>query len=317
MNVLLIGAGFWGQKILSVLDRMNKFNIFIYDEDKEKAKNIKLNNATFVSNLDKALKNHCITHVFIATPPKTHFDLSLRALSNYKHVFVEKPITLSSCDAEILLNTSIKNKVTLHTDNTFIYTPEINFLKTIIDFDFIGKISCFESNRSNWGPFNDIDVVWDLMTHDVSILKYILPSNYNLIGVSATGCSQVNLKYIEKAKATLYYNNNFTAYIEASFLNHYKTRKITLNGSSGIFHHDSAIKDSCFTITRTEGASQEYTPQGLIDPLYLEINHFFECSFQNKITLSSGEEGFYTIKVLEKIMESIQNNGKFIPIHTE
>lgn len=317
MSVLLIGVGFWGQKILSALERMNKFKIFIHDQDKKKLQNYKSEKINLVSDLDKALKDDSIKYVFIATPPHTHFDLSFKALNHNKHVFVEKPITLSSIDAEALINKANQNKLVLHTDNTFIYTPEINFLKTLISFDFIGKLSCFESNRSNWGPFNNIDVVWDLMTHDISILKYILPSSYNLLGVSATGSSQVNLKNVEKAKATLFYNNNFTAYIEASFLNHCKTRKIVLNGSSGIFHHDSSIKDSLLTITRFEENSQQYSSQPLIDPLYLEINHFFECVLQNKITLSSGEEGKYVVKVLEKITESIQNNGKFIQIYNQ
>jgi predicted dehydrogenase len=313
MNLLLIGAGFWGAKILNTLKKFNDINIKVFDTNQKVVNELINQNVSIANNLNESIADPNIDVVFVITPPHSHFELADQALKNNKHVFVEKPITLTHDDALNLKKTAEDNNKILHTDNTFIYTPEVNFLKQVINFDFIGKITNFESTRANWGPFKkDIDVVWDLMTHDISILNYIIPNRYILQGVSATGSNQVNKNVIEKARATLFYSNNFTAYIDVSFLNHNKVRKMTLNGTSGIVHNDSAFPDAKLIIERQNETPRIYEPQQLIDPLYLEINHFFESIKQNKNTLSGASEGVLAVKILEKISESIKNNGKYI-----
>jgi predicted dehydrogenase len=313
MNVLLIGAGFWGAKILNTLKKFNDINIKVFDTNQKVVNELINQNVSIANNLNESIADPNIDVVFVITPPHSHFELADQALKNNKHVFVEKPITLTHDGALNLKKTAEDNNKILHTDNTFIYTPEVNFLKQVINFDFIGKITNFESTRANWGPFKkDIDVVWDLMTHDISILNYIIPNRYILQGVSATGSNQVNKNVIEKARATLFYSNDFTAYIDVSFLNHNKVRKMTLNGTSGIVHNDSAFPDAKLIIERRNETPRIYEPQQLIDPLYLEINHFFESIKQNKNTLSGASEGVLAVKILEKISESIKNNGKYI-----
>ena len=312
MNVLLVGAGFWGAKILNTLKKFNDINIKVFDTNTKILDELINQNISITNNLNESITDPNIDAVFVITPPHTHFELADQALKNNKHVFVEKPITLAYNDALNLKKTAESNNKILHTDNTFIYTPEVNFLKQVINFDFIGKITNFESTRANWGPFKkDIDVVWDLMTHDISILNYIIPSKYVLQGVSATGSNQINKNVIEKARATLFYSNDFTAYIDVSFLNHNKVRKITLNGTLGIVHNDSALPDAKLIIERPNQTPRSYEPQQLIDPLYLEINHFFESIKQNKNTLSGANEGVWAVKVLEKISQSIKNNGEY------
>lgn len=314
MKVLLVGAGFWGAKILNVLKRLKNINIIVYDTNYEAIQGLIDTNVSITNSLDEHITNPLVQAVFVITPPNTHFEIAKKALENDKHVFVEKPMTLSSSGA-IELNSLArdKNKL-LHTDNTFIYTPEINFIKQVIDFDFIGKITSLESVRANWGPFKkDIDVIWDLMTHDISILNYIIPKRFVLEGISATGSSQVNENVIEKAKATLFYSNNFTAYIETSFLHSSKVRKITLNATSGSLYNDSASSGNDIVIKKNnEKSLATYKSNELSDALFLEINHFFQSIFQNKLSLSNGYEGIETIKILEKISESIAKKGDYI-----
>ena len=316
MNVLLIGAGFWGSKILNALKKFNNINIKVFDSNTKILDELINQNISITNNLNESIADTNIDAIFVITPPHTHFELADQALKNNKHVFVEKPITLSYNEALNLKKTAEINNKILHTDNTFIYTPEINFLKQVIDFDLIGKITNFESTRANWGPFKkDIDVVWDLMTHDVSILNYIIPNRYIIQGVSATGSNQINQNVIEKARATLFYSNNFTAYVDVSFLNHKKVRKISINGTLGIVHNDSATPNAKLIIEKPNQSPSFYEPQQLVDPLYLEINHFFESIKQNKNTLSGANEGVLTVKILEKISKSIQNNGQYISIN--
>ena len=316
MNVLLIGAGFWGSKILNALKKFNNINIKVFDSNTKILDELINQNISITNNLNESIADTNIDAIFVITPPHTHFELADQALKNNKHVFVEKPITLSYNEALNLKKTAEINNKILHTDNTFIYTPEINFLKQVIDFDLIGKITNFESTRANWGPFKkDIDVVWDLMTHDVSILNYIIPNRYIIQGVSATGSNQINQIGIEKARATLFYYNNFTAYVDVSFLNHKKVRKISINGTLGIVHNDSATPNAKLIIEKPNQSPSFYEPQQLVDPLYLEINHFFESIKQNKNTLSGANEGVLTVKILEKISKSIQNNGQYISIN--
>lgn len=316
MNVLLIGAGFWGSKILNALKKFNNINIKVFDTNTKILDELINQNISITNNLNESIADPNIDAIFVITPPHTHFELADQALKNNKHVFVEKPITLSYNEALNLKKTAEINNKILHTDNTFIYTPEINFLKQVIDFDLIGKITNFESTRANWGPFKkDIDAVWDLMTHDVSILNYIIPNRYIIQGVSATGSNQINQNVIEKARATLFYSNNFTAYVDVSFLNHKKVRKISINGTLGIVHNDSATPNAKLIIEKPNQSPSFYEPQQLVDPLYLEINHFFESIKQNKNTLSGANEGVLTVKILEKISKSIQNNGQYISIN--
>jgi predicted dehydrogenase len=316
MNVLLIGAGFWGSKILNALKKFNDINIKVFDTNTKILDELINQNISITNNLNESIADPNIDAIFVITPPHTHFELADQALKNNKHVFVEKPITLSYNEALNLKKTAEINNKILHTDNTFIYTPEINFLKQVIDFDLIGKITNFESTRANWGPFKkDIDVVWDLMTHDVSILNYIIPNRYIIQGVSATGSNQINQNVIEKARATLFYSNNFTAYVDVSFLNHSKVRKISINGTLGIIHNDSAAPNAKLIIEKPNQSPSFYEPQQIVDPLYLEINHFFESIKQNKNTLSGANEGVLTVKILEKISKSIQNNGQYISIN--
>jgi predicted dehydrogenase len=316
MNILLIGAGFWGSKILNALKKFNNINIKVFDTNTKILDELINQNISITNNLNESIADPNIDAIFVITPPHTHFELADQALKNNKHVFVEKPITLSYNEALNLKKTAEINNKILHTDNTFIYTPEINFLKQVIDFDLIGKITNFESTRANWGPFKkDIDVVWDLMTHDVSILNYIIPNRYIIQGVSATGSNQINQNVIEKARATLFYSNNFTAYVDVSFLNHKKVRKISINGTLGIVHNDSATANAKLIIEKPNQSPSFYEPQQLVDPLYLEINHFFESIKQNKNTLSGANEGVLTVKILEKISKSIQNNGQYISIN--
>ena len=314
MKVLLIGAGFWGAKVLNVLKRFKNIDIVIFDSNYDAIKELIDKNVSIANSLEESIIDPTIEAVFIITPPNTHFEIAKIALENNKHVFVEKPMTLSSLGAAALNSLARDKNKLLHTDNTFIYTPEINFIKQIIDFDFIGKINSFESIRANWGPFKkDIDVVWDLMTHDISILSYIIPKRFILEGVSATGSSQINHNVIEKAKATLFYSNNFTAYIETSFLHSSKIRKITLNGSKGLLYNDSASAGNEIVIKKNNDSHlSTYQTHQLSDALFLEINHFFESIKQDKLTLSNGYEGIETIKILEKISESIAKKGEYI-----
>lgn len=316
MKILLIGAGFWGAKVLNTLQKFEDIYIKVYDTNPNVLEELKNKNISIISDIDKELLEEDINSIFIITPPHTHFNLAKKALSHNKNVFIEKPMTMNYEEAIELKEFAKKQNKILHTDNTFIYTPEINFIKQMINFDFIGKITNFESTRSNWGPFKkDIDVVWDLMPHDISILNYILPKQYVLKGVSATGSTQINQGVIEKARATLFYSNEFTAYIEASFLSAQKIRRISINGTSGIFYNDSANENSKLIIKKLHESEKHYNSQSFSDPLYLEINHFFESIRQNKNTLSGSEESSIIIKILEKISESINNHGEYVQIN--
>lgn len=317
MNVLLVGAGFWGEKVLNTLKRFKGINITVFDPNRDALNRITDEKISIIHNLNTAMTDRSIEAVFAITPPSSHFEIAKKSLENDKHVFVEKPMTLCSADACELNNLAKENGKLLHTDNTFIYTPEINFIKQVVDLDFIGKLVSLESTRSNWGPFKkDIDVVWDLMTHDISILNYIIPERHVLEGVSATGSSQVNKNVIEKARATLFYSNGFTAYVNVSFLNDVKTRKITLNGTNGLLSNDSALsKNEIFIRNNHDLSTVSYQPQQLGEPLYVEINHFFESISQNKLSLSNGNKGEDVVKILEKVSQSIQNRGQYIKVN--
>lgn len=308
MKVSVIGAaGYWSKNIIKTLKDFKGIERLILCDNSYTV----LNGNDEFSDYKNAINHSDI--VFVITPPKTHFEIAKFAIENKKHVFVEKPICLNFKDAREIVGLAKSNGVILHTDNTFIYTPEINTFKQIIDFDMIGKISYLQSTRANWGPFKkDIDVVWDLLCHDVSILNYIIP--YKLEGVSATGTSQINKDIIEKANVTFFFRNDFKAFVDVSFLSHKKTRNIVLRGLNGFVCNDSSLTNQVMIESDREPEVEIIQPSLIKNPLYCEINHFFESIKQKKDTLSSGYEGEYVVKVLEKVSESIKRDGGYVAI---
>ena len=176
-NVSLIGHGYWGEKLARNFQNSKFFNIVsIVDKNK---RNLILSKkefpfVKFYKDYRKTIEKDLIDLVIISTPTSSHYEIAEYALNNLKHILVEKPLSMSLKETKKLNNIAKKNKKMIFVDYPFLFSGSINFIKKIIDKNKYGKILEIESFREQAPIRKDANVIWDLGTHDVSILLYLL-----------------------------------------------------------------------------------------------------------------------------------------------
>ncbi|HNS74527.1 MAG TPA: Gfo/Idh/MocA family oxidoreductase, partial [bacterium] len=220
INVGVIGVGYWGPNIIRNFDSCNQTRMVI-------ASDLKPERLAFIQKKHPALKatadyreiinDPAIDAVAICTPVFTHYELAKEALLAGKHVFLEKPMTSTSQQAEELVNLAAQKKLTLMLDHTFIYTGAVQLIKKLVDAGEIGDIYYFDSVRINLGLFqHDVNVIWDLAPHDISIMDHFLQLKPE--SVVATGADHVGKGHEDVAYLTVYFPNNIIAHIHANWL---------------------------------------------------------------------------------------------------
>src|SRR5450432_3442359 len=193
INIGVIGYGYWGPNIVRNFFATSSCTIKIVADGRQERLNLLAKifpSIQGVKDAEEVINNKEIDAVVIATPVFTHFGLAKRALLNGKHVLIEKPMTSSVAEADELINLAAQKGLTLMADHTFLYTGAVQKMKELIEKDMIGEPHYFDSARINLGLFQpDINVLWDLAPHDISILTYLItevPESINATGISHT-----------------------------------------------------------------------------------------------------------------------------------
>ena len=207
INLGIIGLGYWGPNLYRNFNNNKNVNVIsVADLDIKKTIQCSNNdpNLNTYTDYKRLILDPKIDAVAIATPVNTHYKIAKYALNNNKHVFVEKPLADSSLKCLELIKLSKKNKLILFVDHTFLYTEAVNKMKSISSKKEFGNIMYYDSTRINLGLIqNDINVIWDLAVHDLSILDFIQKSNP--IYVSAVGHKHIRSKPITSAYLTFLY----------------------------------------------------------------------------------------------------------------
>ena len=173
----------------------------------------------------------------IATPVHTHYDLALAALRAGKHVFVEKPLARTSDQVRRLIDEANKRNLVLMVDHTFLYTPAVQKISELLHGGALGDIYYYDSIRSSLGLFqSDVNVIWDLAVHDISIIRYIL--NEEPVAVSATGSSHVVGAPENMAHITLFFQSSCVAHVSVNWLSPIKVRQTFIGGSRKMIVYD-------------------------------------------------------------------------------
>tara|TARA_B100000579_G_C22823462_1_gene851855 strand:- start:537 stop:1553 length:1017 start_codon:yes stop_codon:yes gene_type:complete len=334
INVGIIGLGYWGPNLYRNFDSNNNINIIaVADLDKKKLKKFSQKNANLLTYLDykKLILNPNVNAVAISTPVKTHYKIAKFALSHKKHVFVEKPLADSSLKCLELINISKLNKLSLFVDHTFLYTEAVNKIKSISSKNDFGNIMYYDSTRINLGLIqNDINVIWDLAVHDLSILDFIQKNNP--ISISAIGHKHIKTKPITSAYLTLIYKNNFIAHINVNWLSPVKIRQTILGGSKKmILYNDLEPSDKIKVFNKGVNVIiDEKTSNNLInyklgdtylpnlknkEALSLAVDEFIKSIRNKRDPLTNGYRGYKIVKILECADESIRMNGKLVKIN--
>jgi len=332
VNIGLVGFGYWGPNLCRNLSN-NKFCTLaaICDSDSGRlsvAKTLYPSASVTIDPLDIIL-NKKIDAIVIATPVSTHFSIAKAALMNGKHVLIEKPMTYTSDEAKELIDISIKFSKVLMVDHTFLYTGAVKKIKELIDFGELGNLQYFDSTRVNLGLVQrDINVLWDLAPHDLSILFHLtekFPRSINATGGLLGVSNHNNIGHI-----TLNYDDDFIAFINCSWLSPVKIRKILIGGDSKMITYDDIepsdkvrVYDSGLSYLESDKnlLNIEYRTGDILIPklqnteaLSLVVDDFIN-SISNPINpLSNSIIGANIVTILEASSQSIMLFGKNINI---
>lgn len=301
IGVALIGHGHWGAKLLRSFDALPAV----------RAETVCDRNTPY----QKAILNDRVQAVVVATPPSTHYDIASYALTHGKHVFVEKPMTKTTEQADRLLQLARQKRLTLLVDHTYIYAKPIQKIKELIASGVLGKVLFIESVRTNLGRFSlDSDVLWDLAPHDVSICNYILQKTPT--AVFAHGSSHIVTDLRDRADMRLVYAGGIDAYVRVSWLSPVKERRLTIVGAKKMLVYDDVaandeilVYDRSVSIKKNSKEKQtsfRYTDGGVSvirvphkEPLMEACADFIACIRTGKKPLVSGEEGRQVVQILE------------------
>jgi len=232
MNIAIIGYGYWGPNLLRNFSQVNNCKVKMVSDFRQERLNVVSKSYPSIqvtTNPDDIILSKEIDAVIIATPVFTHFSLAKKALENGKHVLLEKPMTSTTKEAEELMNLAKQKNLLLMVDHTFLYTGAVRKMKSLIDDGSIGDIRYFDSSRINLGLFQpDVNVLWDLAPHDISILNYLVkakPYSVNATGISHTKNGIENIAYL-----TVNYTNDFIAHFNCSWTSPVKLRTVLVGG---------------------------------------------------------------------------------------
>src|SRR6266513_1612922 len=245
----VIGWGYWGPKIARNLDSLSHAAVtMVADIDAYRLTNLAVNQPWIqTTTLIEDIFRSDVDAIVIATPVSTHFQLAREALLHGKHVLVEKPLTASITEAEELVALAQKQQRILMVGHTFEYNPAVNELRKLVQSGELGKIYCIEAERVNLGVFrNDINVIWDLAPHDISILLYLLAQRPEKIKVQAHAHLQSHIHDI--AHLDLGFADRMTAHIHVSWLHPNKIRRVTVIGDARMAVYDDTIPSEMIKI---------------------------------------------------------------------
>ena len=332
INVGLIGYGYWGPNLLRNFMNTNNCEVVsVCDFSKDRLDTIpKGYNLQLTSDPNEILKNNEIDCVLIATPVFTHYELAYKALNNGKHVFIEKPMTSTSKEALSLIELATEKNLTLMVDHTFLYTGAVNEIKNLISKNQLGKLKYFDSSRINLGLFQpDVNVLWDLAPHDISILLYII-DDYP-VSVNATGISHTNNDIENIAYLTLNFKDDFIAHFNCSWSSPVKVRNTLISGSKKMVLFNDLEPSEKIRIYDTSYSHESFEDKKRILVDYRtgdvkipklnntealsEVAKDFINAIINKVEPRSNSTlGLNVVKILEAAQTSIKNNGKEIKI---
>jgi len=315
----VIGWGYWGPKIARNLNSLpNAMVTMVADQDARRLAPLAVNQSWVkTTTLPEDVFRSDVDGVIIATPVRTHYQLAKKALLHDKHVLVEKPLTADVMEAEELVALAQEQRRVLMVGHTFEYNPAVNELRKLLQNGDLGKIYCIEAERVNLGLFrNDINVIWDLAPHDVSILLYLLGKRPEQIRVRAHAHIQSNIHDI--AHLDLGFADGMTAHIHVSWLHPCKIRRVTVIGDARMVVYDDTnpaemlkIYNKGADVHADPGVSYRFGEITIphidwIEPLRLECEDFANSIRLGTQPRAHGGVGLEVVRVLAAVQEALE-----------
>jgi len=334
MKIGIIGLGYWGPNLVrNFIAQKNVEKVIACDQRVERLDFIKTKSpSVLVTESFQDLLKSDIDAAVIATPVDSHYVLSKQALEAGKHIWVEKPFTSTAQQGKDLLELAEKKNLKIFVDHTFIYTGAVRKMKELVTKGELGKILHFDSVRINLGLFQkDINVIWDLAPHDLSIMNYVL-SHLKPTAVSANGIANYNGKE-NIAHISLYFEENCFAHFHVNWTSPVKIRRMIVGGDKKMLVFDDMenfekikVYDAGVDIKNTASIHEAlvqyrlgdmYSPKVMqTEALELAAKEFLDSIRENRDPLTSGKDGLDVVKILEVADLSLQNKGQLFDINS-
>jgi predicted dehydrogenase len=329
IRVAVIGYGYWGPNLVRNFVNSDSAEVIaVSDLDPTRLAICKrlhpgVTTSTEVRDLFRDSRTDAI---IIATPVHTHYELALAALKAGKHVLVEKPLAQTSDQALRLIDEANRRNLLLMVDHTFLYTPAVRKIRDLIQKEVLGDIYYYNSTRASLGLFqSDVNVIWDLAVHDISIIQFII--NEVPVAVSATAANHVAGTPENMAHLSLFFDSSCIAHISVNWLSPVKVRQTFIGGSRKMILYDDLeptekikVYDKGIVVNGSAERSQQlrigYRAGDMWAPhlsaeeaLKTETEHFIECIQRGSRPISDGLSGLQVLQILEASSRSIAAQG--------
>ncbi len=337
LGVAIIGCGYWGINYVRVFSELPGSRVtVICDSREDRLRDVgqRFPKAHLTTSLADALQLGGVDVVVVCTGATTHYEVARRCLEAGKHVLVEKPVATTVADAEALAQLAKQQDVTLMVGHTFLYNSGVQKVKEYIDRAEIGHIRYLYARRTNLGPIRqDVNAVWDLAPHDVSIFNYLLedePQWVSAIGIKALGNHREDVGFI-----SLGYPNKIVGNIHVSWADPNKVRELVVVGSEKRIAFDDTnvleqvrVFEKGVTPEQVEPSSYgEYhflmrdgdivSPKVEVsEPLKNQCTHFLECLRQGVEPRTDGWAGLAVVRVMVAIDASVKQNGAPVSVES-
>ena len=334
IKIAIIGYGYWGKNLVRNFFGLPNCTLqVVADTDINRLTPLRqlYPSVEITQDINSIFNNPKIDAVVIATPVFTHYMLAKQALLAGKHVLVEKPMTSSVSEAEELIELALKKGKQLMLDHTFLYTGAVERIKQILEKGEVGKINYIDSTRINLGLFQpDINVLWDLAPHDVSICFHLvkdIPFSVQASGISHTKNGIENIAYL-----TLNYQSNLIAHFNCSWSSPVKIRQMLIGGDKKMIVYNDMeptekvkMYDTGFDVKSDEDINKIRVDYRIGDIYIPKLQtrealagmaaDFVSCILNETEPVSNWKIGLMVVKILEAASQSMHARGKEIKLN--
>ncbi len=326
----VIGYGYWGPNVVRNLRSLESAQVVtICDKSTSALRRAKqaYPDVQVATDASELLSSPDIDAIAVITPVWTHFELAKSALRNGKHVFVEKPFTSTSHQAEELIELAEKNNLRIMVDHTFLFTGAVKKIHQLINDNTLGKLYYYDSTRVNLGLFqHDVNVLWDLAPHDLAIVDYLIGKRPEAI--VATGEAHLN-GLTDIAFMTAYFPDNVIAHINVNWLSPVKVRTTLIGGEKKMLvwndlEADEKIKvydrgvqmggrEGVYDLLVSYRSGDMWAPKiEATEALKAELAYFVDCIRNNNAPFNDGMAGLRVVRMLEAAEESLKRKGEAV-----
>jgi predicted dehydrogenase len=329
LNVGVIGCGYWGPNLVRTFLEIPEVSVVaVADRDPARLEHVRSRHPQiehFTTDY-RTLFDLGLHAVAVSTPPETHFEIVRACLQNNLDVLAEKPLTIEEETAAELVELAEARDRVIMVGHIGAYNPAVTALKEMIDSGELGELRYIDAVRAGLGSFHpSLNVIWDLAPHDIAILLHVLGEVPNSVGTRGIACVQMSIEDV--AYITLMFPSGVLAHMRMSWLDPFKSRRITVVGSKKMVVYDDLESHEKLKVydksvnaireTDTFGEFQFAYHYGSVvspyihfeEPLRLECLHFVGCVFERKRPLTDGNNGVQVVRVIEAAQRSLRDGG--------